>query len=255
MTFLDHAESRLGRLAIPGLIRYIVLLNALVYLLGRLTGGAYIGALEMNPTAIWSGEVWRLVTWIFIPLQFSPLWILFYLLFLWFLGDVLESAWGAFRTTLFYFTGAFACTIAALFLGNLGANAFLNLSLLLAVGTVAPDLQILLLFVIPVRIKWVALAYFVLLVLGSIGLPPGDQLAIAISLGNYILFFGPALVRRMADRRTTLIRRAKFEAAKLGDDTLHRCSVCGRTEASDPDLDFRVTSDGTEYCTEHLPRR
>jgi len=252
---IDCLERHLSRFAIPGLIRYVVALNALVFILVRLIP-EYAQVLALDPAAILHGEVWRLVSWIFLPQTPSLFWILFYLLFTWWLGDLLEESWGAFRLNAYYFLGMALCIASALLFGASGGNLFLNLSLFLAVATLAPNLEILLLFVLPVKIKWVALFSLIfpagILLLG----PLAEKMVVVMCLGNYLLFFAPAYFRGALESQRVRGRRTRFEAAKLpADESLHRCTVCGATEHSNPDADFRVAADGREYCTTHLPGR
>jgi hypothetical protein len=255
MPFLNTLEKTLGRFAVAGLIRYVVALNALVFILGLLNP-AYISMLTLDRDAIMAGQVWRLLSWIFIPNTFSLLWVIFYLMFTWWMGDLIESTWGTFRLNLYYFTGYLGCTVAALMFGHSLGNVALNTSLLFAAGTIAPELQIMLFGIIPLRLKWVALFSAVFLALALITGNWGARAAIAVAYLNYLLFFGPTFFRNTVESRKNAARRAKFEIAKRPDDeTMHRCNVCGRTEASNPELDFRVSADGHEYCTAHLPAR
>ena len=119
---------------------------------------------------------------------------------------------------------------------------FLNLSLFLAVATLAPNLEILFLLVIPLKLKWVALISLLwpayILVTGSLPV----KMIVIMCLGNYLIFFGPSFLRRSRENRQTRQRRAKFEAAKDDSPTLHRCEACGITEASNPHADFRVAT-------------
>ena len=253
---LDRLEAKFGRFAIPDFIRYVVLFNALVYVLELVTPG-FASALTLEPQAVFSGEIWRLFTWIFIPRTTSPFWILFALLFLWFLGDLLESSWTSFRVNLFYLTGWFLTTVAGLMIPGAntgpGANLFLNLTVLFAAATMQPNYQILLFFVIPLKLKWLAIISTLFPAMFFLASPLAGKVAIALCFANYLLFFGPGYVRNRALSAKAAGRRAKFEAASKSDDTMHRCAVCGRTEVSDPDLEFRVSSDDLEYCVDHLP--
>ncbi len=253
MSLLATLERRFGRFAIPGLIRYVVVLNALVFLLVKLDP-RYVTALVLDRDLILQGEVWRLVTWIFVPNTLDFLWILLVLYFTWFLGDLLEGAWGTFKLNLYYLVGYFGCTLAAFLPGIPFANGALVASLLFAVGTVLPNFQILILFIIPAKIKWVALISAALYALTALTGDWATRGAIVITFANYLLFFGPAFVNQLRDSQKTATRRAKFESAKDRSETLHRCETCNRTEVSDPDLDFRVTAAGHEYCTDHLPK-
>lgn len=255
MPFLTTLERSLGRFAIPGLIRYIVILNALVFLLGSANPG-YVAMLQLDGNAIRDGQVWRLVSWIFIPTVSGIIWVLFYLLVTWQLGEMIESVWGTFRLNLYYLTGYLGCTASALFLGQSLGNLALNSSLLFAAGTLLPNLQMMLFGIVPIKLKWIAIFSAALLLLGAVGADWGGRAAIVVSFVNYLLFFGAAFFRQGVQARQVATRRARFEVAKRSDtETLHRCEVCGRTEVSNPELDFRVSADGHEYCTAHLPKR
>jgi len=265
MTVLDRLERAFSRFAIPGLIRYVVALNTLVFLL-MLSSPAYEQFLMLNRAAILHGEIWRLVSWIFLPeiqiTNYGMITFLFYLWFTWWIGDVLEATWGTFRLNAYFFLGMLFCIGSALFFGASRGNLplsqtfFLNLSLLLAVATMDPNLEIYLFGIIPLKIKWVALfsmlipAYFFLL--GS--LPA--KIIVVMCLGNYLIFFGPAFFRGTLDRQKVRERRARFETARApANDSLHRCEYCGITEITSPDAEFRVSANGHEYCVKHLPNR
>jgi membrane associated rhomboid family serine protease len=257
-------ENIQERLAVPGLIRYVALLNALVFILHLLAPG-YLTALELDPRLVLQGEFWRLLTWIFIPETLSPFWIFFALLFLLYLGDGLEEAMGAPRLTLFYLSGVVLCTLVNFVLGLQGggaavgrANTFLNLSLLLAFATLYPDFKVLVFFILPVRIAWLALISAVLMILAVLGQPVVAAATLGAALLNYLLFFGTALAGKTRFR--SLIRSGSppwtpIDKSHSAEEALHRCTTCGRTERTNPDLDFRVTEGGSEYCVEHLPGR
>ncbi len=253
MTILTQLERHLGRFAITGLIRYVVAFTALVFLLIRLQWPA-VEFLALDPQLILQGQVWRLFSWILIPTTTDFLWIFFYLFFTWWLGETLEATWGAFRLNLYYLLGMIGCTAAAFLFGMTFANFLLSFSLLLAVATVAPDTEILFFF-FPLKIKWVAVISLVFP--WGFSFVTGDfatRAAIIVCLLNYLIFFGPHLYRDSRDRNKATARRAKFEAAARDvPDALHRCETCGLTENADPEMDFRVSSDGREYCTRHLP--
>src|SRR6266567_9295351 len=124
MRLLDKLERRFGFLGIPGLMRIVVGFNALVFLLVRLNPG-FRFVLELDPERIRHGEIWRLVTYIFLPRTASVLWIILFLWFLWFIGDGLEQTWGAFRLTLYFFVGMIGTTAAAFFFGARFSNSML----------------------------------------------------------------------------------------------------------------------------------
>src|SRR6266478_3047794 len=155
MSFLDKLERRLGFIAIPGLIRAIVTLNVLVFILVYLNKG-FDSYLALDIGRIRVGEVWRLVTYIFVPQMSHPLLVLIALWFLWFIGDGLERAWGAFRLTLYFLVGMIGTTVAAFFFGSDFSNSMLFSSLFFAFARFYPDVVIYILFILPVKIKWLA---------------------------------------------------------------------------------------------------
>jgi len=255
MKWLDALERRFSPFAIPGIIRYVVALNALVYIL-TLASPGYQDLIKLSPELIMQGQVWRLFTWIFIPPTMSPIFIFFALMLMWIYGENLESQWGTFKLNLFYVTGMVGCTVAAFFAGeSLVYNALLNSSVFFAFATLNPNFQLMLFFILPVKIKWLAWVALGMLVLQAVAGTWTMRLALLVTFSNYLLFFGPEFFSRTTEARKTAVRRKKFEVSTLSDETLHKCHTCQRTEVSNPELDFRVAADGQEYCTLHLPVR
>src|ERR1700676_4511382 len=166
MSWLDKLEKRFGFLAIPGLIRGVVLFNVLVLGLVWLNP-SFSSAIDLNPSRILHGQVWRLVTYIFIPQTFSW-WVVLFLWFLWFIGDGLERAWGAFRLTLYFLVGMIGTTIAAFFFGSNFSNQMLVSSLFFAFARFYPDVVIYILFILPAKIKWLAWVWGLFLLIGFI---------------------------------------------------------------------------------------
>lgn len=240
-------------LGTPGLLKAVVLLNALTFLLVT-ANPAYGDVLSLDAAKIMQGEVWRLVTYIFVPETRSVFWILFALLFLWFLSTMLEDIWGPLKLNVFYLLGMAGCTVAAFFFGGGPSNTFLNLSLFFAFATIAPDYEVFLFFIARVKIKYIAWFMAAIFGLQFLVLPVPAKMAMAASLANYLLFFGPEFIRSRWTARRNTERLNRFKSAQT-ESTLHRCASCGRTELSDPDLDFRVSATGEEFCLEHLPKR
>lgn len=253
MSLLDKLERRIGFIAIPGLIRAIVALNALVFVLVRLNPG-YGSMLELNPARIMRGEVWRLVTYIFVPQTMSFLWLIFALWFLWFIGDALERAWGAFRLTLYFLVGMIGTTIAAFFFGSNFSNSMLIAALFFAFARFYPDEIIYVFFVLPLKVKWVAWASAAFLFFGFVVGTNSYRMAMIAALSNFVIFFGPEFLYQARHRKEVSERRKRFELETRSDDEpLHRCATCGATELTDPNLEFRVARNGEEYCVPHLP--
>jgi membrane associated rhomboid family serine protease len=253
MGLLDLLERRFGRFAIPGLIRIVAGFNALVFILAWLNP-EFVQMLDLNRGAILRGEVWRLITYIFIPTTNSPIWIIFVVLFLWFIGEGLERAWGAFRLNLFYFIGMIGTTIAAFFFGGNFSNTMLNASLFFAFANFYPDEVIYIFFILPAKVKWIAWVSAALLLFGFVTSPNSYRMALVAAFANYLIFFGPGLVRAARNRHGTATRRRRFEEkSRPESEALHHCANCGATELTNPNLEFRVASDGEEYCLAHLP--
>jgi membrane associated rhomboid family serine protease len=260
MQFLDKVERRLGFIAIPGLIRIVVAFTALVYVLTFLNPEIF-SVLDLKPDRIRQGEVWRLITYIFIPRGIGgngllqPLWVVFALWFLWFIGERLEAAWGAFRTTLYFLVGMIGTTVAAFIFGAQFSNSMLAASIFFATAWFCPDEVIYVLFILPMKFKWLAWIAAAFLLLGFVGGPLPEKAAMIAAFANYLIFIGPEILRQARHRQETSSRRQRFEAqSRSEEEPLHRCATCGATELTDPSLEFRVARDGEEYCIAHLPR-
>jgi membrane associated rhomboid family serine protease len=245
-------EKYVPWLGTPGVLKAVVMLNALTFLLIT-ADPTYAGVLGLLPEKVLEGEVWRLITYIFIPQTRSWFWVLFLLLFMWFLASALEEFWGALKLNVFYLLGMIGCTVAAFFFGGTASNTFLNTSLFFAFATIAPNYEIYLFFVLRVKVKYIAwvTAGFMGLQLAAIPLPA--KMAMLASLANYLIFFAPGFIKDWRSNQQNVQRRKKFQPAP--EDSLHRCHICGRTDASHPGLEFRVAADGEEYCDEHLPKK
>src|SRR6266702_6282793 len=222
MTWLDKLERRFGFLGVPGLVRIVVGFAALVFALAWLFPG-FTSVLELDPVRIGHGEVWRLVTYIFIPQTMSPWWILFALWFLWFIGNGLEQAWGAFRLTLYFLVGMIGTTVAAFFFGARFSNGMLITSLFFAFARFYPEQVIYILFILPVKIKWLAWIYAAFLMLGFFMGPNSYRAALIAAFINYFIFFGPEIIHQARHRHDVSTRRRRFEEQSRGPtETLHR---------------------------------
>lgn len=253
MAFLDKLERRFGFLAIPGLIRIVVGFSALVFVLVRLNPD-YVSLLDLDPARIRHGEVWRLFTYIFIPQTLSPLWIIFVLWFLWWIGDGLERAFGAFRLTLYFLLGMIGTTAAAFFFRTNLSNSMLIASLFYAFARFYPDEVIYVLLILPLKVKWIAWIMAALLLAGFVVGSNAQRIVVLAAFSNYLIFFGPEIIHDARHRREVSTRRRRFEVATAPEsEPLHKCAICGATESSDPNLEFRVSRNGEEYCLAHLP--
>lgn len=260
MSALDKLERRLGFLAVPNLLRYVAALTALVFILYKLDS-RYLSLIDLDPNAVRNGQVWRLVTYIFIPQMGSlipaPDWFnaVFSVFFLVWVGDRLEEVWGAFRLTLFVLIGAIGTTVAAFFFGAKFSNGMLISSLFFAFARFFPDAVIYFAYILPLKVKWIAWIYGAILLWQFLFASMAFRSALLVAFANYLIFFGRDIILEARHRRDVSTRRQRFDTQTRSAtaEPLHRCAVCGATELSDPSLDFRVASDGEEYCMSHLP--
>jgi hypothetical protein len=261
MTFLDRLERRLGWIAIPGLLRYVGAFSALAFVLYKIDPH-YLRLIDLDAAAVLHGQVWRLVTYIFSPQLSSllplPDWLnaAFYVLFLLWMGNGLEAAWGPFRLTLFFLIGMIGTTIAALFFGAAFSNVMLTASLFFAFARFFPDTVIYFAYVLPLKVKWIAWGSAALLLFQFLFQSMSYRAAFLAAMGNYLLFFGPEIYRDARNRKVIgeRSRRFELESRSAESEPLHKCATCGATELTDANLEFRVSRDGEEYCLAHLPR-
>lgn len=256
MNWLNKLERRLGKFAIKNLMTYIVGINGIIYALSIFgNSGFIINKLMLIPELVLQGEVWRLITYIFIPPNASPIWIIFVLYFYYMVGSALENEWGSFKFNVFYFTGMIGTTIAA-FITGYGATAlYLNLSLFLAFARIYPDFQLLLFFVIPVKIKYLAMLNWAYIIFTILAGGMAARLIAVVSILNYFLFFGKDIIARTKSNRQVYNNRRRFHNELPKDFTIHKCTICGKTEKDDPYMDFRYCPEcegDYEYCMEHV---
>lgn len=198
--WIDRLANKMRRIAIPSLMKYIVLGMGAVFILDLLTRGTLSSLLFFSREAILSGQLWRLVTFIFLPINTSMIFIIFTLYFYWMIGEAMEREWGEAKFNLFYITGIVG-TIIAGFITGFATNHFLNLSLFIAFAILFPNFELLLFFALPVKVKWLAYidaAYFAYLLIVS-NWP--QRVALLVAIANLILFFWHDAQNQIANYR------------------------------------------------------
>lgn len=202
--WINKMERKLGRFSIPNLMLYITATILVVYLADFMLGMGITGYLTLTRRAVFSGQVWRLITFIFVPPTYSVVSLLFSLYFYYIIGSGLEAQWGSFRFNLYYFCGMAGAILAAMITGY-GSATYLNLSLFLAFAALFPDFQVLLFFLFPIKVKYLAYLdwglFAVSLVFALISRDWGTVGAIAASIANYFLFFGGDIARYFRDKK------------------------------------------------------
>ena len=253
MSTVSKLERALGRFAVRNLALYLVFGQVAVYLavlIGQLDKGWFV----FVPRLALMGQWWRIFTFMLMPPPMNIIFICFAWWIFYMMGSALEDCWGAFRFNLFILLGA-ALTVGLSFLRPDTAitNAFVAGSVFLAFAHLNPDFELLLFFFLPVKIKWLALLTW--LAYGFEFLVGGwsTRLQVIAATGNFLLFFGTDLAQGAMSYRRAMAR-AVDRAAAAGKPR-HRCRICGKTDLSNPELDFRYCSkcSGDEcYCPEHI---
>lgn len=257
------------RFGIPNLMTLVVVGNILIWILAMMDRtGTMATAFQFNPARVLDGQVWRLVTFPFVPSQ-SGIWLIISLYFYYFIGNNLERQWGAGRFTIYYllgmaFTIAFGFVVYAATGLSVSISAYyLNMSLFFAFAALYPETRVLLFFFIPIKIKWLALADALLFLVDVVRLPFPINLLPIVAVLNFLVFCSEDLIgmiwpRGRSGSRTTV--NFKKEAARIRREQAQKpytrkCEVCGRTDADYPDLEFRYCSRCKGYhcfCEDHI---
>jgi len=252
MHLLDILEKKFRRYAIPNMTLYIIAGEALFFMF-VLAGRFILERVVLIPELVMAGEWWRLVTFLFIPPLTNPIfaffaWYLFYLM-----GGTLEGHWGAFRYNLFLLIG-YLVTVAVSFFFPVypATNLFIGGSVFLAFAFLYPDFQLYILFILPVKIKWLALLTWIGYAYEMIVGTWQTRLLVLASICNFLLFFGRDIFWRMKTGKKIMATQVKAYSGKK--EAFHTCAVCGITDLSHPGMEFRYCPDcgGQGYCTDHI---
>lgn len=263
--FLNRLERKFGHLAIHNLPMYIVVLYGIGFFMQMIDPNFYL-KFSLNPYAVFHGEPWRVLTFLVVPPSSNAIFIIFVLLFYYSICQSLENIWGSFRFNLYYFTGVIGTILAALISYVVTKDTwifmdtyYLNLSLFLAFAASFPDMIVYFMFILPVKVKWLGVLDGIYLLVEFINGGNGTKIAIVVAMINFVLFFfATRNYKRVSPqqiRRKHKYQRAVRQSTTYENGARHRCTICGRTELDDPNLEFRYCSkcDGDhEYCQEHL---
>jgi len=283
--FLSDMERKFGRYAINNLTLYIIVLYVIGYVIKLMPNGAVIQYyLTLNPHLILHGQIWRLVSWVLIPPTALSIWLLITLYLYYYIGTTMERTVGTFRYNVFIFGGMLFMIIAAfisygfvlltsggdtasvaakmMYYSGYFSTYYVQEMVFLSFAISYPEIQLLLMFIIPVKVKYLGILYaaymgFEAIFTGVIG---GDIPVLFvilfqfINLGLFYISTGRAFHFKPSESH----RRKEFQQhvrmAPKGI-TRHKCAVCGRSESDDPNLEFRFCSKcngNYEYCQDHL---
>lgn len=272
MKFLNKMERRFGKYAIRNLPAVIIALYAAGYLISLLMPSV-LSYCTLEPAYILRGQIWRIVTWILIPPSGLSIFTIIMLYFYFSLGKILERTWGAFRFNVYIFAGLIFTVLGAFVLyfvygvaqgatvvgfGPYFSTYYINMSIFLAFALSYPNMEVMLYFLIPIKIKWMGLLYGALLLVDFAQGNWAVRTAIFASLLNFLIFFfSTRNMQRYSPKEVKRRQEFKRNVAKARPKSvsIHRCAICGRTEKDGELLEFRFCSkcDGNyEYCQDHL---
>ena len=292
MKLIDRLERRFGSYAIADLPLCIAIMYIAGYLISLVSPGFYDSYLALDVGMLLKGQIWRIITFIIQPPSTGLFYVILAVYLYYMISKILNQYWGAFRFNLYFFSGILFHVLGAIiaylltwvFFGegisfHLGIN-YLNLSMFFAFAAMFPDMQMLLFFVIPIKMKWLAIIDAVFFGYSIVrGFLPtfitgystatrlylmSNSIAALVSLLNFFIFFISMKKRNtvsfaQAKNRRRFQQAVRRESSTVGGGTegivRHRCCICGRTNLTDPNLEFRFCSKcagGRESCPDHL---
>ena len=279
-------RRKLEKYAIPNLTLYLIICYGIGYLMQYLVPAGY-QYLMLDPFLVLKGQVWRLVTWILIPPDSSNIFFVLITLYLYYsLGGLLERIWGTYKYNVYLFSGLLFTILGAfvlcgysvlmgaqptmytgLYLLNNGSAVYfgqfstyyINMSIFLAWVASIPDVQVLLMFIFPIKVKWLGIVYGIILLVNCIQGGIAPWIVVIFSLLNFLVFFlrskGKMHLSVGQIKRQQEFHQKMRSAGQTKGITRHKCAICGRTELDGDDLEFRFCSKcngNYEYCQYHL---
>ncbi len=270
---------------IPNLMLYVTVTSGVIYLISLITQNyVFLNALSFDRELILQGQVWRLFTGVFTSVYGygNPLLAIISLYCFYSLGRALEMSWGTLRFNLYYFSGIVFMEVFAMALGGVRVTVggvqymmdpalyssigpYLNLSLLIAYATTYPDNHFLFMYIIPVKAWIFGLVYLVLIILEVVQLSNPvflfpHNLFPLVAFANYFLFVGRDIkniipgLRNRRSRPKPIYVKINTEKKATSAYT-HKCVLCGKTDVSNPEIEFRYCSRCNGYfcyCQDHI---
>ena len=249
---------------IPNLMRYITAANVAIWVLGAINR-SFLGVLPFAPALILHGQIWRLVSFIFYPPSMGLLAFLAFWFYYW-IGSTLEAQWGTGQFTIYYFSGVILTVLYGFIIYfitgrsvNLGSE-YIYLSMFFSFAVLYPDMQVLFMYIIPIKIKYLAIVDAVFFAYSVIANSFPVNLLPLVALINFFIFCGGELfasLPRRPSKNTVNFRQESARIRREQKDKLytHKCAVCGRTDVDHPELEFRYCSKCQGYhcfCSDHI---
>lgn len=246
-------KNKIGNLAINNITVIIIVGQVFTYLAIN-AGFINYSNLSINYNLITSGEFWRVITFLFIPPATSPIWSVLSWYILYLMGSNLEHYWGAKHYNLYILVAVVLTNITALLFNlSVGTNYYFQSSIFLAFAFLNPDFQVRLFFILPVKIKWIAIATWVLYLWTFIFGSSGARLLLIASFTNFAIFFSKDIYHKIRYRGNRIKHKIEKEVTK--NRPLHECAICRVNDINSPYMDFRYCSGCSPeqcYCEDHL---
>ncbi len=269
MNWLNKLERKIGKYAITNLSIWLIGGYVIGYLLSFLAPGLS-SYLQLEPMLILKGQVWRIFTWVLVPPTGFGIFTFIMLFFYYSLGTQLERTWGTFRYNVYIFSGMLFTVVGAFLLyalyyliggvtvygmGSVISTYYINLSIFLAFAACYPDMQVMLYFIIPIKIRWMAYLDVAYLIFQCLASSWPERVIIIASILNFVVFF--FTTRNYNRISPAAMKRKRDYHKKVNTATIrkHKCAICGKTEADGDDIEFRFCSKcngNYEYCQDHL---
>lgn len=211
MNWLDRLERRYRRFAIPNLLNIVLIGQIVAWVIIMFVNYNLIEALMLTRSGLFHGQIWRLVSFVFMPsLNTRPFWFLLELYFYWWVGNSLTRAWGDFRFTVYWLAGMLGAILSCLITG-FGGSSGLFLSLFFAYAWMWPNQQVLLFFIIPVKVKWLGWAAAAVWAWDFITNGFSGRVSLLFGLAGFLLFFGREMWLWCRDTAVNYKRRKDWE--------------------------------------------
>lgn len=284
MNFLNKLERKFGKYAISNISLYLILGYVVGYAL-QLISPQILDFLTLNPYLILHGQIWRLVTWVIVPPSSLDIWTILMLFFYYSIGTSLERTWGTFYYNVYLFMGMIFTILGSFLVMGISyvpsisvarevygtayyfelvarsfSTYYVNMSIFLGFAATFPEVRVLLMYIIPIKVKWLGIADAVLLIVQFFESGLVGKIIIGASLLNFVVFFlmtrrglrmriSPSQVKRRHEYNREVKRAKPVSIAK------HRCVICGKNSVDNPETEFRFCSKcngNYEYCQDHL---
>ncbi len=264
MRLVDRFCYKHPHFGIPNLMRYLTIANVVFWLIG-ITNQTLLSYLGFDAALILRGQIWRLLTFMLYPPSTGVLAFLVFYFYYW-IGNALEQYWGTAHFNVYLLIGWFVTVLYGFLVYFIGGYRipidaqYLYLSMFFSFAALYPDMQVLLFFFLPIKVKYIALIDAVYFLLAVFTNPFPRNLLPLVATLNFFIFFGATLIRMLPkkDSKSTINFRKESRRIRQEERSklyTHKCAVCGRTDTEFPELEFRYCSRCAGYhcfCQDHI---